>query len=70
MNVNKIKNIKRGISTDTYNYYSNNKYLRNTLNRGISPQNFNCKLLVTKGKESLNSSFIKSHSAKFFKVNN
>ena len=70
MNVNKIKNIKRGISTDTYNYYSNNKYLRNTLNRGISPQNFNCKLMKTKGKESLNSTFLKSNSVKFSKINN
>jgi len=70
MNVNKIKNIKRGISTETYNYYSNNKSLRNSLNRGISPQEFHSKLLKTKGKESLNSSFIKPHSVKFPKLNN
>ena len=69
MNVNKIKKIKRGISTDTYNYYSNNKILRNSLNRGISPKQFNFKLLKAKGKESLNSSFIKSHSVKVCKLN-
>ena len=69
MNVNKIKTIKRGISTDTYNYYSNNKSLRNSTNRGISPQEFHPKLYKTKGKESLNTSIIKPKSANFLKLN-
>jgi hypothetical protein len=69
MNVNKIKTLKRGISTDTYNYYPNNKSLSNSTNRGISPQEFHLKLFKTKGKESLNNSIIKPKSANFLKLN-
>ena len=49
MNVNKIKSIKRGISSDTYNYYSSkNLKIRNSKN--FSPKAFK----LNKNNPSLN----------------
>ena len=63
MNINKIKSIKRGISSDTYNYYSSkNLKMRNSTDKSFSPK----ALKINKNNPSLN----KPESGKNSRKNN